>query len=92
MLAGSKIMKRAEAQRMQLPRSSERNPSHSLEPLLWKSIFRFSSTLLKFSNEKLLCFLKDRMVITPEMLSEKWWITGAFVIESSRVCSRDDAK
>ena len=88
-LLGSKIMKRAEAQRIQLPSSSERKPSHSLEPLLWKSIRRLLLTLLMFSSQNRLCFPKDRMVMTPEMLSEKWWITGALVIESRRVSSRD---
>lgn len=92
MLLGKIIMNIAETQRSKLPSSSSRNPNHSLDPLLWKSIRRLASTRLTFSWLNISCFLKQRIVITPEMLSEKWWITGAFVIESSRVNSRDVAR
>lgn len=91
-LLGSKIMKRADKHKMKLPRSSNRKPNHSFDPLLWKSIRKFAFTLLRLSSQKLPCFLKERMVMTPDILSEKWWITGAFVIESRRVNSRDDAR
>jgi hypothetical protein len=31
------------------------------------------------------------MVMMPAMVSEKWWMIGAFVMESSIVSSREDA-
>ena len=84
-------MNMVERHMMKLPISSKRKPSHSLDPLLWKSMRKFLSTRWTFSCVNPICFLKQRIVVTPEMLSEKWWITGAFVIESRRVISRDDA-
>ena len=91
-LLGNITINRAEMQSTQLPISSSRNPSHSFEPLLWKSILRLSLTRFTFSCLNNSCFLNDLIVITPAILSEKWWMTGALVMESRRVNSREDAR
>lgn len=71
MLLGSKIINKVDMHITMLPRSSKRKPNHSLDPLLWKSIRKFAFTLLIFSRLNLPCFLNARIVITPDILSEK---------------------
>ena len=75
--------------RMTIPMSSNRNPTHSLAPLLWKSMLRFVSTRSILTSAKCASCLKHRMVINPAIVSEKWWITGAFVTASTLVSSLD---
>uniref|UniRef100_A0A7C8ZKD3 Uncharacterized protein n=1 Tax=Opuntia streptacantha TaxID=393608 RepID=A0A7C8ZKD3_OPUST len=71
MLAGNKIMNRVEAQSSKLPINSKRKPNHSFDALLWKSIRRLEFTRFTFSWMNISSFLKQRIVIKPDMLSEK---------------------
>jgi hypothetical protein len=64
-LLGNVTMSTAVKQRTKLPISSSRKPSHSLAPLLWKSILRLEFTRFRFSCKKLSSFLKHLMVMTP---------------------------
>lgn len=89
MLDGNVTMSKAVTQRTRLPMSSSRRPSHSLAALLWKSILRLALRRLRFSWKKLSCFWKHLITMTPCTVSEKWWITGALVIDSSLVSSLD---
>lgn len=88
-LVGSMTMHKAETQRTTAPINSSRNPNHSFAPLVWKSIVRLPLTLLMFASANLCSFLKHLIVVTPRIVSEKWWMTGALVIDSRRVSSRD---
>lgn len=88
---GSKTMKMVAMQIKILPINSRRRPNHSFDALLWKSICRLALTLSTFPWKKLSSFLKQRTVMIPDMVSEKWWRIGALVIELSLVSSREDA-
>lgn len=71
-LLGNMIMNIAERQKTKLPSNSKRKPNHALELKLWKSILKLAFTRLMFSPQNSFCFLNARIVMTPEMLSEKW--------------------
>lgn len=64
-LFGRVTISKAVKQRTKLPTSSSRKPSHSLAPLLWKSILKLEFTRLRFSWKKVSPFLKHLMVMTP---------------------------
>jgi len=90
-LLGNMTMNMAEKQKTMFPSNSKRKPNHALELKLWKSISKLDFTRLMFFIQNS-CFLNARIVMTPEMLSEKWWMTNVFVIESRRVKSREEAR
>ena len=68
---GNKIMNMVATHRKMVPISSNRNPNHSFDALLWKSMRKFALTLSTLPWKKLSCFPKQRIVITPETVSEK---------------------
>jgi hypothetical protein len=84
-------MNNAEDANTTVPTISRRNPSHSLAALLWKSILRLAFTLSMFTVANRACSPNARIVTNPAIVSEKWTITGAFVMASMRVNSRDVA-
>ena len=88
--SGRTTSRKAAIHNIDAPIISSLNPSHSLEALKWKSILRLALTRDKFVAAKSSCFRNPRITMKPAIVSVKWWMTGAFVIESSLVSSLDE--
>lgn len=81
-----------ETHNMIIPISSIRSPTHSVAAWLWKSTRKLESIRLTFTRMNLPCCSKHRIVTKPAIVSEKWWMTGAFVRASTLVSSLEVAK
>ena len=70
--SGRTTSRKAAIHNIDAPIISSLNPSHSLEALKWKSIFKLVLTRNRLLEMKSFCFLKPLMTTKPAMVSVKW--------------------